>query len=110
MLLFITHRREHMTKKSKKRIRGKAPATLKDVAPAAPVAAASKAKAARAPSKMDQAQALCQRECGVLLTDLVRELQLPSLSAASSLIADLRRKKVDVKCVKRADGSNIYKI
>jgi hypothetical protein len=81
---------------------------LKDVAPVAP--AQAKPSKAKAPSKVDQVQALCQRECGVLLTDLVRELQLPSLSAASSLIADLRRKKVAVKCVKRADGSNIYKI
>jgi predicted DNA-binding transcriptional regulator len=60
-------------------------------------------------SKIDRVKALCERECGVRLLDIMRELNI-SKAAASSLIGDLRRKGVDVKLVKREDGEGIYKI
>jgi hypothetical protein len=56
-----------------------------------------KAKSAKpkAPTKVSRVQALCEREGGATLEQIVAELDV-SKAAASSLISDLRRRKIDV--------------
>jgi hypothetical protein len=79
--------------KRKKVIRGKAP---KHEAKAEPV------------TKCERVRALCERECGVMLLDIVRELHV-SKPAATSLIGDLRRKGIKVQRTD-VDGLSVWKI
>lgn len=93
-----------MTKKSKKRIRAKAPVTLKDVAPVAP--AQAKPSKTKAQSKVDQVIALCAK--GVTLEEIMSALSI-SKPASSSLIADARRKGVDIKSERSPAGVVVYR-
>ena len=91
-----------MTKKSKKRIRGKAPATLKDVAPA-PIAAVSKTKAQ---SKVATVTEMVSKGC--TLQEIIDRLGVSKV-AAQSLINDARRKGVEIKSEKSPAGVVVYR-
>ena len=89
--------------KLKKRIRGKAPATLKDVAPAAPVAAPSKTKA---PSKVARVTEMVSKGC--TLQEIVDRLGVSKV-AAQSLISDCRKKGVTIKAEKSPAGVTVFR-
>jgi hypothetical protein len=89
-----------MTKKSKKIIRGKAPTTLKDVAPAA------KPSKAKAPSKVARVTEMVSKGC--TLQEIVDELRVSKI-AAQSLVQDCRKKGVTIKVEKSPAGVNVFR-
>jgi hypothetical protein len=101
--LSSTQERE-MTKKSKKRIRGKAPATLRDVAPVA--AAQAKPSKTNAQSKVARVTEMVSKGC--TLQEIVDRLGVSKV-AAQSLIGDCRKKGVDIKSEKSPAGVNVFR-
>ena len=91
-----------MTKKSKKRIRGKA-TTLKDVAPAAPVAVPSKTKAQ---SKVATVMEMVSKGC--TLQEISDKLGISKI-AAQSLVQDCRKKGLTIKVEKSPAGANVFR-
>jgi hypothetical protein len=77
-----------------------------DIAPAAP-AAAPAAEKPKAVSKVDRVVELCSKKNGVTLSEIATELGC-SKTAASSLIADGRKKGTAIKSEKRLDGVTFY--
>jgi DNA-binding transcriptional regulator LsrR (DeoR family) len=65
------------------------------------------AKQQPAKSKVDSVIALSSRKSGTTLKAIAERLKI-SLSAASSLVQDARRKGVKIKCEQRADGDSRY--
>jgi hypothetical protein len=59
-------------------------------------AVATKAVKAKAPTKVGQVIALCERKSGCTIDDIVKELSV-SKQAARSLIGDARRKGLNIK-------------
>ena len=79
--------------KSKKRIRGNAPATLKDVAPAAP------AQTAKPQSKVSVVTEMVSKGC--TLDEIQQRLSVGKIAAAS-LIGDCRKRGLTIKSETRA--------
>jgi hypothetical protein len=92
--------------KLKKRIRGKAPATLRARHEAKAEAAA--ATAAKKTTKVQQVIALCERDAGCSLADIVENLKV-SKQAAASLLGDIRPKGIGLTREER-DGLSVWQI
>jgi DNA invertase Pin-like site-specific DNA recombinase len=86
--------------KSKKRIRGNAPATLKDVAPVA-------RKKQQSATKVGRVVEMCQS--GTTIDEIIKALSI-SRTAAQSLIQDARRKGVQIKVEASPAGVNVFRV
>ena len=86
--------------KSKKRIRGNAPATLKDVAPAAP------AQTAKPQSKVSVVTEMVSKGC--TLDEIQQRLSVGKIAAAS-LIGDCRKRGLTIKSEKSPAGVTVYR-
>ena len=102
-----------MTKKSKKRIRGKAPATLKDVAPGATATPVAVQKVAKPQSKVSVVTEMVSKGC--TLDEIQQRLSVGKIAAASlkiaaaSLIGDCRKRGAMIKSKKSPAGVVVYR-
>jgi hypothetical protein len=95
-----------MTKKSKKRIRGKAPATLKDVAPVATATPVAVQKVAKPQSKVSVVTEMVSKGC--TLDEIQQRLSIGKIAAAS-LIGDCRKRGAMIKSEKSPAGVVVYR-